>query len=191
MTYASSIDPLPRPRLAAQGLRDRDATAARPRQELVAAIRPRGRAATAGASAFTIAHDAATAGLGLVYWWENDNEIPSACSRRRSTTPGELEPADGTRDGVRVGARGDRLRAPRVARRRAARRRHGALPVARARRGRARHPGARGVLARGPPTSATSTSPSSDEAYSAAAPVIPAAAGALVICVSEPSEPTR
>ena len=33
------------------------------------------RAIPEGAVGFTIAHDAATAGLAIVYWWANDNEL--------------------------------------------------------------------------------------------------------------------
>ena len=35
----------------------------------------RGALPDGGGTAFVIAHDAKTAGLGIVYWWANDNEI--------------------------------------------------------------------------------------------------------------------
>ena len=45
-----------------------------PRRELVAATRrAAAEAIPDGAYVFTIAHDAATAGLGIVYWWANEN----------------------------------------------------------------------------------------------------------------------
>jgi hypothetical protein len=49
-----------------------------------------------GAFGFTIAHDAATAGLGLVYWWANENEIHQRIFAAPLDDPGRLEPADGT-----------------------------------------------------------------------------------------------
>jgi hypothetical protein len=45
---------------------------------------------------FTIAHDAVSAGLGLVYWWANDNEIHMRAFASPHDDPGALEPADGT-----------------------------------------------------------------------------------------------
>jgi hypothetical protein len=50
----------------------------------------------AGASGFTIAHDAATAGLGLVYWWANENELHQRVFASPLDDPAGLEPADGT-----------------------------------------------------------------------------------------------
>jgi hypothetical protein len=68
-----------------------------PRPALMAATR---RAADDvvpdGAFGFTIAHDAATAGLGLVYWWANENEIHCRAFASPLDDPGDLEPADGT-----------------------------------------------------------------------------------------------
>jgi hypothetical protein len=68
-----------------------------PRAALVAATR---RAAhdviPDGAIGFTIAHDAKTAGLGIVYWWANDNEIHQRVFAAPVDDPGALEPADGT-----------------------------------------------------------------------------------------------
>jgi hypothetical protein len=49
-----------------------------------------------GASGFTIAHDAATAGLGLVFWWANENELHQHVFAAPLDDPGGLEPADGT-----------------------------------------------------------------------------------------------
>jgi hypothetical protein len=68
-----------------------------PRPELAAATR---RAAEQvvppGAYGFTIAHDAATAGLAIVYWWANENEIHKHAFAAPLDDPGRLEPADGT-----------------------------------------------------------------------------------------------
>lgn len=49
-----------------------------------------------GALGFTIAHDAAGAGLGLVYWWANDNEIHMRAFASPKDDPAALEPAAGT-----------------------------------------------------------------------------------------------
>jgi hypothetical protein len=49
-----------------------------------------------GAAGFTIAHDAASAGLGIVYWWANDNEIHMRAFASPPDDPGALAPADGT-----------------------------------------------------------------------------------------------
>jgi hypothetical protein len=49
-----------------------------------------------GAVGFTIAHDAAGAGLGLVYWWANDNEIHMRAFASPQDDPGALTAADGT-----------------------------------------------------------------------------------------------
>jgi hypothetical protein len=49
-----------------------------------------------GAYGFTIAHDAAGAGLGIVYWWANENEIHSRVFASPLDDPGRLEPVDGT-----------------------------------------------------------------------------------------------
>jgi hypothetical protein len=69
--------------------------AARP--ELLAATREAAREVVPdGAVGFTIAHDAAGAGLGLVYWWANDNEIHMRAFASPLDDPGALEPADGT-----------------------------------------------------------------------------------------------
>jgi hypothetical protein len=49
-----------------------------------------------GAVGFTIAHDATSAGLGLVYWWANDNEIHQRVFASPLEDPGALVAADGT-----------------------------------------------------------------------------------------------
>jgi hypothetical protein len=68
-----------------------------PRPELAAATRRAAAAAIPdGAYGFTIAHDAATAGLGLVYWWANENEIHQRVFAAPLDHAGALEPADGT-----------------------------------------------------------------------------------------------
>ena len=68
-----------------------------PRPALVDATREVARATIPGAAlGFTIAHDAATAGLGLVYWWANENEIHYRVFAAPREDPGALEPADGT-----------------------------------------------------------------------------------------------
>ena len=43
---------------------------------------------------FTIAHDAASAALGIAYWWANENEIHSAYFVAPLDDPGALEPLD-------------------------------------------------------------------------------------------------
>jgi hypothetical protein len=48
-----------------------------------------------GAFGFTIAHDAASAGLGIVYWWANENEIHQCVFASPLDDPGALQPADG------------------------------------------------------------------------------------------------
>ena len=69
----------------------------RPRPALVAATREAARATIpAGALGFTIAHDAATAGLGIVYWWANENEIHSSVFAAPHDDPGALDAVDGT-----------------------------------------------------------------------------------------------
>ena len=74
--------------------------------------------------------------LALVYWWANENEVHrrayAAPAAQRCGRPGA---ARRHRDGLRLGARGDRLRAPRLARGRPDRRRRRRLPRARARAG--------------------------------------------------------
>jgi hypothetical protein len=49
-----------------------------------------------GAIGFTIAHDAASAGLGIVYWWANDNEIHMRAFASPKDDPGALAEANGT-----------------------------------------------------------------------------------------------
>jgi hypothetical protein len=45
-----------------------------------------------GAFGFTIAHDGAAAGMGLVYWWENENEIHGRFFASPIDDPGALSP---------------------------------------------------------------------------------------------------
>lgn len=45
---------------------------------------------------FTIAHDTAGGGLGLVYWWTNENEIHHRFFTSPLDDPGRLTPTDGT-----------------------------------------------------------------------------------------------
>jgi hypothetical protein len=49
-----------------------------------------------GGLGFVIAHDARTAGLGLVYWWANDNEIHGRFFASPLDDPEALAPTDGT-----------------------------------------------------------------------------------------------
>ena len=68
-----------------------------PRQALVDATRDAAHEAVPeDAFGFTIAHDARTAGLGLVYWWANENEIHSRLFVSPFDDPGRLEPVAGT-----------------------------------------------------------------------------------------------
>jgi hypothetical protein len=68
-----------------------------PQPALVAATRRVAREVIPqGAYGFTIAHDAATAGLGLVYWWANENELHQRVFASPLGDPGALEPAGGT-----------------------------------------------------------------------------------------------
>jgi hypothetical protein len=68
-----------------------------PRPALAAATRRVGQQVVPDeASGFTIAHDAATAGLGLVYWWANENELHHRVFASPLDDPAALEPADGT-----------------------------------------------------------------------------------------------
>ena len=68
-----------------------------PRQALAEATRDTAHEVVPGdAIGFTIAHDANNAGLGLVYWWANENEIHSRLFVSPFDDPGRLEPVDGT-----------------------------------------------------------------------------------------------
>ena len=49
-----------------------------------------------GGAGFVIAHDAKTAGLGLVYWWTNENEIHGRFFASPLDDPATLVPNDGT-----------------------------------------------------------------------------------------------
>jgi hypothetical protein len=60
-----------------------------PRPELVTALRAQ---VPAGETGFTIAHDARSAGLGLVYWWAHENELHRAAYVSPLDDPAALEP---------------------------------------------------------------------------------------------------
>ena len=63
-----------------------------PDPALAAAVRA---LAEPGVPGFTIAHDALSAGLGLVYWWANDNEIHARFYASPLDDPGALTPYTG------------------------------------------------------------------------------------------------
>jgi hypothetical protein len=48
-----------------------------------------------GAAGFTIAHDAATAALAIVYWWANENEIHARYFSAPVDEPAALAPVEG------------------------------------------------------------------------------------------------
>src|SRR3954452_14253189 len=66
--------------------------AAEPRAALAAAVKA---LVPAGEVGFTIAHDAKSAGLGLVYWWANENEIHARLYASPLDDPGNLSPYTG------------------------------------------------------------------------------------------------
>jgi hypothetical protein len=68
------------------------------RPELVAATLDAAREALpdGGGAGFVIAHDAATAGLALVYWWANDNEVHGRFFASPLDDAAALVPVDGT-----------------------------------------------------------------------------------------------
>lgn len=49
-----------------------------------------------GGAGFVIAHDARTAGLALIYWWDNENEIHGRFFASPLDEPTALVPNDGT-----------------------------------------------------------------------------------------------
>ena len=63
-----------------------------PREALVSALRG---LVEPGVPGFTIAHDARTAGLGLVYWWANENELHARFYASPLDDPGNLAPYQG------------------------------------------------------------------------------------------------
>ena len=68
-----------------------------PREALVAATAAKAREVVPeGAFGFTIAHDAATAGLALVYWWANENEIHRTFFASPHDDPGAVAPYEST-----------------------------------------------------------------------------------------------
>ena len=48
-----------------------------------------------GTPGFTIAHEGRSAGLGLVYWWANDNEVHARFYASPLDDPGTLTPYQG------------------------------------------------------------------------------------------------
>jgi hypothetical protein len=72
------------------GIRDaRPALAAATRRVAAEAI-------PAGAAGFTIAHDAVTAALAIVYWWANENELHARYFAAPREVPGALAEVDDT-----------------------------------------------------------------------------------------------
>jgi hypothetical protein len=68
-----------------------------PRPELQAATRGAAESVVPdGAYGFTIAHDANFAGLGIVYWWAEENEVHVRHFHSPLDDPGALEPYDHT-----------------------------------------------------------------------------------------------
>jgi hypothetical protein len=66
-----------------------------PRPELAAATRDAAESVVPeGAYGFTIAHDAKFAGLGLVYWWAEENEVHVRHFASPHDSPAELAPLD-------------------------------------------------------------------------------------------------
>jgi hypothetical protein len=49
-----------------------------------------------GVPGFTIAHEGASAGLGLVYWWANENEVHRRFYSSPLDDPGDLTPYTGS-----------------------------------------------------------------------------------------------
>jgi hypothetical protein len=68
------------------------------RPEFVAATLDAAREALpdGGGAGFVIAHDARTAGLSLVYWWANENEIHGRFFASPLDDPAAFAPYDGT-----------------------------------------------------------------------------------------------
>jgi hypothetical protein len=68
------------------------------RPEFVAATLDAAREALpdGGGAGFIIAHDAKTAGLSLVYWWANENEVHGRFFASPLDDPTERVPSDGT-----------------------------------------------------------------------------------------------
>ena len=89
-----------------------------------------------GVPGFTIAHDAQSAGLGArLLVGERERDPRAASTPRRCDDPRRADALHRRGHELRLGARGDRLRAPRLARGRPDRRRRRRLPRARARAG--------------------------------------------------------
>jgi hypothetical protein len=68
------------------------------RPEFVAATLDAAREALpdGGGAGFVIAHDAKEAGLGLVYWWANENEVHGRFFASPLDDPAAFVPVDGT-----------------------------------------------------------------------------------------------
>jgi hypothetical protein len=68
------------------------------RPEFVAATLDAAREALpdGGGTGFVIAHDATAAGLALVYWWANENEVHGRFFASPLDDPAALVPVDGT-----------------------------------------------------------------------------------------------
>jgi hypothetical protein len=68
------------------------------RPEFVAATldAARGALPEGGGAGFVIAHDANSAGLALVYWWANENEVHGRFFASSLDDPAGLAPVDGT-----------------------------------------------------------------------------------------------
>jgi hypothetical protein len=83
--------------LASQGLRHRNTRARRASRVRRGHSRRRSRGAPeGGGTGFVIAHDAEAAGLALVYWWANENEIHASFFASPLDEPAALAPYDGT-----------------------------------------------------------------------------------------------
>jgi hypothetical protein len=68
------------------------------RPEFVAATLDAAREAlpAGGGAGFVIAHDAKSAGLSLIYWWANENEVHGRFFASPLDDPTALVPSDGT-----------------------------------------------------------------------------------------------
>ena len=68
------------------------------RPDLIAATLEAARAVLpeGGGAGFVIAHDAKTAGLGLIYWWANENEVHGRFFASPLNNPAALAANDGS-----------------------------------------------------------------------------------------------
>jgi hypothetical protein len=60
-----------------------------------ALVEATGKLAEPDTPGFTIAHEGTSAGLGLSYWWANENELHARFFASSLQRPGELEPYTG------------------------------------------------------------------------------------------------